>query len=474
MPAPSLSTDLAVVGAGPGGYAAAFLAADLGMEVTLIDPAPAPGGVCLHRGCVPSKTLLHLVRLLHEVRQARQWGLKFGEPQIDLARLRAFKEEVITRLSSGLMALEKKRGVATVQARARFQDGSHLLLAESDGTTHSLSFEKAIIATGSRPVSLSLLPDSDRILDSTTALELRGLPARLLIIGGGYIGLELGSVYAALGSRVTVVETTGSLLAGIDADLVRPLEKQLRRDFQAIHLETSVRSARQGEQGLLVELAGAQAPADEVCFDAVLTAVGRRPASGDLGLENTGVTCDRDGFVKVDAGRQTAEPSIFAIGDITGQPMLAHKASHEARAAVLTMTGRQEPFRPRAIPAVVFTDPEIAWCGLTEMEARRLKQEVDVARFPWAASGRAQTLDRSEGLTKLVVDPGSQRILGVGLTGPGAGELIAQGVLAIEMGATAEDLALTIHPHPTLSETLMEAADIVTGRSTHFIRPGQR
>ncbi len=354
-----------------------------------------------------------------------------------------------------------------------------LLLSCADkgsGDTETITFEQAIVATGSRPVGLKLLGElsPDRVLDSTSALDLPEIPPRLLVIGGGYIGLELGTVYAALGSRVTVVEMTSALLPGVDADLVRPLAARLETTLAAVLLETRVAGAEEARGGVQVRLEGKHAGASDQLFDRILVAVGRRPNSGDLGLENTQVETDEHGFIRVDAQRRTDEPAIFAIGDVAGQPMLAHKAAHEARVAVEAATGRAAAFEPRAIPAVVFTDPEIAWCGLTEAEARSAGRTVEVARFPWAASGRAATLGRSDGVTKLVVDPDGERILGVGLAGPGAGELIAEGVLAVEMGATVTDLKLSIHPHPTLSETLMEAAEVFFGHSTHFHRPRRK
>lgn len=458
---------LAVIGAGPGGYAAAFLAADLGLDVALIDPAPNPGGVCLYRGCIPSKALLHVAKLIDEAAHAESWGVRFGKPEIDLERLRRHKEAVVERLTGGLGQLGSRREVRHIRAAARFED-AHTLTLEG-GDVDRIEFEHAILATGSSPVRLRGFPDDERVWDSTSALELREIPPRLLVVGGGYIGLELGSVYAALGSEVTVVEMQAALLPGADPDLVRPLARRLEKKLHAIRLETRVSAVEPHEDGLRVSFEGAVDARED--FDAVLVAVGRRPGSEGLGLENTAVVVGDGGFVRVDRRLRTDEPSIFAIGDLVGQPMLAHKASHEGRVAVEAIAGHKVEFDPRAIPAVVFTDPEIAWCGLTETEARAEKRPVEIARFPWAASGRALTLDRDEGLTKLVIDPETERILGVGIVGPGAGELIAEGTLAIEMAALASDLKLTIHPHPTLSETVMEAAEVHFGQATHVHRP---
>ncbi len=462
---------LAVIGAGPGGYAAAFLAADLGLDVTLIDPEPHPGGVCLYRGCIPSKALLHVAKLIEESRQARDWGIEFGEPRIKLDRLRAWKQQVVDKLTGGLGQLSGRRKVRYIRGRARLLDAHRLEVAQQGGATTRMGFEHAIVATGSRPTRLPGFPDDPRILDSTTALELTDVPGRLLVVGGGYIGLELGAVYAALGSRVTVVEMMPSLLPGADADLVRPLARRLAGQLEAVLLETRVAGVKPQKNGLKVALEGAGADGKDRVFDKLLVAVGRAPNTGDVGLETTRIQVDERGFVRVDAQLRTAEPSLFAIGDLVGQPMLAHKASHEGRTAVEAIAGHKVAFEPQAIPAVVFTDPEVAWCGLTENEARARNRDVTVARFPWAASGRAATLGRDDGLTKLVLDPPTGRILGVGIAGPGAGELIAEGVLAVEMAALATDLKLTIHPHPTLSETLMEAAEVFFGQSTHLYRP---
>jgi dihydrolipoamide dehydrogenase len=465
--AETTESELVVLGAGPGGYAAAFLAADRGLQVTLIDAGAKPGGVCLHRGCIPSKALLHAARLITDAREADGWGLHFQPPKIDLDALRARKEKVVDSLASHLAKSCKDRKVNYVQTRAVFEDPSTLRL-DNGGL---LRFRNCIVATGSlpaRPPAFNI--DSPRVLDSTGALELEDVPPSLLVVGGGYIGLELGTVYAALGSKVTVVEMTGSLLPGVDADLVRPLAGRLRTLFHQIHLDTRVEKVEPVGGGVRATLKGEGVSEPEVTFDRVLVSVGRRPNSRDLGLEKAGVQVDEKGFVRVDERRRTSNEHVYAIGDVAGEPMLAHKAAHEGKVAVEVITGEPAVWEPRAIPAVVFTDPEIAWCGLTETEARQQKREVRVARFPWAASGRATTLGRSDGLTKILVDPESDRILGVGLAGPGAGELIAEGALAIEMAATARDLALTIHPHPTLTETVMEAAESLHGLATHLYK----
>jgi dihydrolipoamide dehydrogenase len=467
-------TKLAVIGAGPGGYAAAFLAADLGMDVTLIDDGPNPGGVCSFRGCIPSKALLHVAKLLEESREAADWGVTFQRPKIDLDRMRAWKEEVVGKLTGGLGQLAGLRKVRFLQGRARLLDGTSLEIETASGGTSRLEFEHAILATGSSPSRIPGFPEHARILDSTSALELADVPKRLLVVGGGYIGLELGSVYAALGSKVTVVEMTPSLLPGVDGDLVRPLRKRLDERLEEVLLETRVAEVVAQKSGVKVRLEAAGIEKPERRFDKVLVSVGRAPNSRGIGMESTAVEVDERGFVRVDAQRRTAEPTIFAIGDLVGQPMLAHKASHEGRVAVEAIAGHKVAFEPRAIPAVVFTDPEIAWCGLSETEAKQQGREVKVARFPWAASGRSLTLGRDDGMTKLIVDPGTERVLGVGVVGPGAGELIAEGVLAIEMAALATDVKLSIHPHPTLSETIMEAAEVFFGQSSHVHRPRKR
>jgi dihydrolipoamide dehydrogenase len=470
--AENTSVNLAVVGGGPGGYAAAFLAADIGLTVTLIDPEVNPGGVCLYRGCIPSKALLHVAKLIEESHQAKNWGIEFSAPKIDLARLRSWKESVVQRLTGGLGQLSKQRKVKYIQGRAGFENSNTLRVTKADGSSESLRFDRILLATGSRPAIIpSLKIDSPRMMDSTGALNLPDIPKSLLVVGGGYIGLELGSVYAALGTRVTVVEMLSGLLPGADRDLVLPLHKRLEKMFEGILLNTTVKSLKEEGGGIRATFDGADVKEREKVFDRVLVSVGRKPNSEIPGLDKTRVKVGPKGFIQVNKQLQTDDPSIFAIGDVVGEPMLAHKASHEGRTAVEAIAGRKVAFEPHAIPAVVFTDPEIAWAGLTETQAKETGREIAVAKFPWGASGRAITLDRPEGMTKLILDPKSERILGVGMVGTGVGELIAEGVLAIEMAATATDLELTIHPHPTLSETVMEAAEVFFGTSTDVYRP---
>src|SRR5437870_7470137 len=465
------STGLVVVGGGPGGYAAAFRAADLGLRVTLVDPEVNPGGVCVHRGCIPSKALLHVANLIDESRHAKAWGVEFGEPKVHLDKLREFKNNVVKRLTSGTGQLIKHRKVQYIQGLAEIADPHTLRIKKADGTQDSLTFEHAILATGSLPAMPPMLKvDDPRVMDSTGALDLPDIPASLLVVGGGYIGLELGTDYAILGSAVTIVEMTPGLLPGADRDLVDVLAKRVGQTMKSVLLETKVVQMKAEAKGIRVTFEG-RADAKEQLFDRVLVSVGRRPNSQIPGLDRTHVQVDQRGFIMVDEQRRTHEPSIFAIGDVVGEPMLAHKASHEGRVAVEVMAGENVAFAPRAIPAVVFTDPELAWAGLTEAQAATEHRKVTIAKFPWGASGRAITLDRTDGLTKLVLDPESERILGVGIVGPGAGELVAEGVLAIEMGANATDLKLSIHPHPTLTETVMESAEVFFGQATHVYRP---
>jgi len=465
-------THVAVIGGGPGGYAAAFMAADLGLQVSLVDPEINPGGVCLYRGCIPSKALLHVAKVINETKEATNWGIEFGKPKIHLDKIRTWKESIIQQLTQGLGDLSKRRNVNLIQGRARFSDAHTLAIDKVDGDSENLPFDYAILATGSQPFIIpSLALDSPRFMDSTSALELEDIPKSLLVIGGGYIGLELGSVYAALGSKVTVVEMTSSLLPGADGNLVNILGKRIRQQMHAVLLNTRVAELKEQKNGIRARFDGENLDKTEQLFDKVLMAAGRKPVTDGLGLENTQVQLDEKGFVTVDAQRRTNEPTIFAIGDIAGEPMLAHKASHEGIVAAEVIAGHKVAFEPAAIPAVVFTDPEIAWCGLTENQAKEQGRPIKVARYPWAASGRAMTLDRTDGLTKLIIDPDTDRVLGVGIVGAGAGELIAEGVLAVEMAALASDIKLTIHAHPTLSETMMEAAEAFYGTSTHIYSP---
>jgi dihydrolipoamide dehydrogenase len=462
--------DVAVIGGGPGGYAAAFQAADLGLRTTLIDQDPQLGGVCLLRGCIPSKALLHAARLITEAEEAQAWGIQFGKPRLDLEALRQrVKTAIIGKLTKGVQTLANSRKVDVIHARATFQNATTLALSGSK--PRELSFAHAILATGSHPsIPASLKIDDARVMDSTSALELPDIPTRLLVIGGGYIGLELGTVYQALGSEVTLVEALPRLLTGVDPDLVRPLQQRMQRRFTSIRLDTKIEKLEARKDGIAATMTGQAGNTTEV-FDRVLVAVGRRPNSEQLGLEQTKVAVSPQGFVQVDRQRRTAEATIFAIGDVAGEPMLAHKATHEGLIAARVIAGQHTAFDAAAIPAVVFTDPEIAWCGLTEEAAKASGQAVTIARFPWAASGRATTLGRNDGVSKLVLDAESGRILGVGICGVGAGELIAEGVLAVEMGAVAEDMAASIHAHPTLSETLMEAAESFHGQPTHIYTP---
>ena len=479
-------TQLVVIGGGPGGYAAAFFAADSGLSVTLVDMEPNPGGVCLYRGCIPSKALLHVAKVASEAKHASHWGLTYAEPKIELDKLRTFKDSVVGKLTGGLGQLSKQRKITYIQGKATFIDAKTLSIEavtgggasiKGTGKTQTLTFDNAIIATGSYPTKIpGLSLNSDRVMDSTGALDLPEIPGTLLVVGGGYIGLELGSVYAALGTKVTVVEMTDGLLPGADRDLVTYLARRLETTLHKILLKTRVTGMEEAKKGVKVLMEGeGLADADKAqVFDRVLVSIGRRPNSAVPGLDKTGVKVSDKGFIQVDAALRTATPNIFAIGDVVGEPMLAHKASHEARVAVEAIMGHKVAFEPQAIPAVVFTDPEVAWCGLTETEAKKQGRKVEVAKFPWAALGRALAIDRPDGMTKLVIDPETERILGVGMVGAGAGENIAEGVLAVEMAALATDLKLSIHPHPTMSETLMEAAEVFFGHSTHVYRPKKK
>lgn len=466
-----MSKNIVVIGAGPGGYAAAFYAADLGMNVTLIDAAKNPGGVCLYRGCIPSKALLHVAKLINESKEAKSWGVDFGEPKIDIDKLRAYKNKVVAKLTGGLGVLSKQRKINYVQGRAAFTSSTSVAVKKEDGSTENISFEKAIIATGSVITTIpSLQIDSDRLLNSTTALDLPAIPKSLLVVGGGYIGLELGSVYSALGAKVSVVEFMDRLLPGADQDLVSHLQKRISKSYDKIMLQSKVVAIEKAKDGLLVKIENKDGQVEEHEYDYVLMSIGRKPKTDGLGLENTQVKVNERGWIIADQSLKTNDENIYAIGDIVGEPMLAHKASHEAKVAVDAISGKRVAFEPLAIPAVVFTDPEIAWAGLTENQAIEKGVNFEVTKFPWAASGRATTLDRSDGLTKILIDPDTERILGVGICGPGAGELIAEATLAIEMGATVKDLSLTIHPHPTLSETVMEAAEMFYGHASHVLR----
>ena len=466
-----MATRVAVVGAGPGGYAAAFYAADLGMQVTLIDPEKNPGGVCLYRGCIPSKALLHVAKVLDESKHATDWGIDFGAPKVDVDKLRAYKDRVVEKLTSGTGQVAKLRKITYIQGWASIVNPTTLKVAKTGGGEETVNVDYVILALGSLPTRIPALSiDSPRVIDSTGALDLPEVPKTMLVIGGGYIGLELGSVYAALGTKVSVVEMTPGLLPGADRDLVKFLAQRVETTFDKVMVSTKVTSMKATTEQVTVSFEGEGAP-KVATYDYVLVSIGRRPNAKIDGLDKTRVRVDAKGFIETDGQRRTAEPTVFAIGDVAGEPMLAHKASHEARVAVDAIAGHKGVFEPAAIPAVVFTDPEIAWAGLTEADAEKQGVAVEVAKFPWPASGRAIAIDRVDGMTKLIIDPATERILGVGIVGSGAGELIAEGVLAIEMGATAEDLKLTIHPHPTLSETVMEAAEVFFGEATHVYKP---
>ena len=460
-----IKAELVVLGAGPGGYAAAFYAADLGKKVLLIEKDSRLGGVCLNRGCIPSKALLHATNLIRETEESEVRGIRFGEPEIDPAQLRSWKDSVVARLSDGVATLAKARGVDVMHGRGRFE-GARSLRVETEEGQQFVDFEHAIVAVGSEP-SIPKAWDlgSSRIMTSTEALEIETIPERLLVIGAGYIGMELGTVYAGLGSEVVVVEALDSMLSGADPDLVRPVHQRAKDNFSEIRLRTKVKSlsTRDKQIEVVTEKDGEETAE---LFDRVLVAVGRRPNCDDLGLENTAVRLDDSGFIKADDRQRTSDEGIYAIGDVAGGVLLAHKAAKEARVAVESLMGESTLFEA-IIPAVVFTDPEVAWCGLTEQEAKDQGITVEIAKFPWGASGRAVAIDRTDGLTKLVVEPQTERILGMGITGHGAGELISEGVVLIEMGATVRDLAESVHPHPTLSETLMECAELFFGHATH-------
>ena len=463
---------LVVLGGGPGGYAAAFLAADLGMQVAIVDRDERLGGTCLLRGCIPSKALLHVGRVLAETRELEEWGIHYQKPKLDIDALRARKDKVISTLTGGLATLARRRNVTIIRGDARFVNSTTLeVKGPGSAGSQQVTFDHCILASGSRPARIPAFDiGSPRVMDSTSALELADVPESLLVVGGGYIGLEMGTVYAELGSKVSVVELTDTLLPGADRDLVKPLQQRLEKLFEKIHLRTKVVKLEDKGESIQVHFEGPEGPSSRG-FSRVLVAVGRRPNSDGLGLENTKVVVNAKGFVEVDAQQRTADPKILAIGDVCGEPMLAHRASHQGKVAVESLHGEPALFAPRAIPAVVFTDPEIAWAGLTENDAVAQGRTVEISRYPWAASGRAQALGRTEGMTKIIVDPETDSVLGVGMVGPGAGELVAEGALAIEMGCSARDLSETIHPHPTLGETVAFSAENYFGLATEIYRP---
>ena len=471
-----MHSQVVVIGGGPGGYAAAFLAADEGLDVTLVEAETRLGGTCLLRGCIPSKALLHVAKVIGEAEEmAGEWGVDFGTPSITIDKLRARKEKVISALSTGLAGLAKRRKVRVINAMARFRDKATLELSKNDGATLDdsvLTFDHCVIATGSTPtMPASFNIGSDRVTDSTGALQLVDIPETMLVIGGGYIGLEMGTVYAHLGTKVSVVELQDGLLMGADRDLVKPLHKRLTKLFEdRIHLSTKVGSVGLVAGKVQVSFEGTGKFGTEK-YDRVLVCVGRAPNTKNLGLEKTRLQTDRRGFILHDDQQRTAEPNIYVIGDAAGEPMLAHKATHEGRTAIEVILGHSAKFDKRAIPAVVFTDPEIAWAGMTEDEAKKSGRAVEVCSYPWAASGRAQALGRTEGLTKWLIDPETEQVLGCGIVGAGAGELIAEAALAIEMGCHIRDINETVHAHPTLSETLMNAGEMFYGTATEIYKP---
>jgi dihydrolipoamide dehydrogenase len=465
-------TQVVVIGSGPGGYAAAFRAADLGLQTTLVERHAALGGVCLNVGCIPSKALLHAAKVVAETQEMAEHGIAFGEPQVDLAKLAGWKDSVVGKLTGGLAGLAKQRKVTVVQGTAEFASDHVLKVTGEEGET-TIGFDHAIIAVGSSAVRLPFLPDDPRIMDSTGALELTDVPERLLVIGGGIIGLEMATVYDALGSQVTVVELLDGLIPGADRDLIRPLQRRIEKRYAAIHLSTKVTAVEAGDDGLTVTLQGSGAPESQT-FDRILLAVGRSPNGAKVGAEKAGVAVDERGFIAVDAQRRTNVAHIFAIGDVVGEPMLAHKATHEGKTAAEVIAGQNVVFEPRGIPSVAYTDPEVAWIGLTETAAKEQGIAFEKGTFPWAASGRALGLGRDEGLTKLLVDPDTRQVLGAGIVGPNAGDLVSEVALALELGADAEDIGLTIHPHPTLSETVAFSAEAVEGTITDLYVPKRK
>jgi dihydrolipoamide dehydrogenase len=468
-------THVTVIGAGPGGYPAAFLAADLGMQVTLVDEEKNPGGVCVYRGCIPSKALLHVAKVLDEAKHASQFGVEFAAPKVDVDKLRAFKDGVVAKMTGGTGILARSRKIRYVQGRATITSPTSVSVALTGGGEEQITFDVGILATGSRPATLPNLSISpDRLLDSTSALELKSVPKSLLVVGGGYIGLELGSVYAALGTKVSVVEMLPGLLPGADRDLVKILAERINAICETVMLGTKVAKMADDPNGVKVNFEHGDGTTSEKVYEKVLVSIGRRPNGQVPGIDKTKVVVDQKGFIQVDAQRRTAEPTLYAIGDVAGEPMLAHKATYEAKIAVEAIAGHKVAYEPRAIPAVVFTDPELAWAGLTEIEAQRDNIPYEVTKFPWGASGRATSIGRTDGLTKILFDPKTERVLGVGIVGVGAGEMIAEGTLAIEMAAVATDLAMTIHAHPTLAETVMESAEGFFGHATHVFRPKKK
>lgn len=470
-----LTCQMLVLGAGPGGYTAAFRAADLGMQTVLVERWATLGGVCLNVGCIPSKALLHAAKVLDEAHEVADYGIEFGQAKVDIDKLRAWKDKVVGRLTGGLNGLAKQRKVQVVNGVGSFLDPNHVEVVGNDGKKTVIRFEKAVIAAGSEAVKLPFIPDDPRVIDSTGALELAGIPKRMLVIGGGIIGLEMATVYHALGTKITVVEMLPSIVAGADKDIVKPYQTRIQKRYEAIWLETRVTKVEATPDGMKVTFEGKNAPAEPQVYDRVLVAVGRTPNGKRIAAEKAGVAVDERGFVKVvDSQMRTTQPHIFAIGDIIGQPMLAHKAVHEGKTAAEAASGLPSHFDARVIPSVAYTDPEIAWVGVTEEEAKAKGMKVGKGVFPWAASGRALSLGRDEGLTKLIFDEETDRVIGAGIVGVNAGDLIAEVALAIEMGANASDIGLTVHPHPTLSETVAMAAEMFEGSITDLIAPKKR
>ncbi|RLA16456.1 MAG: dihydrolipoyl dehydrogenase [Gammaproteobacteria bacterium] len=460
-----MHTEVVILGGGPGGYTAAFRAADLGKQVTIVERYPVIGGVCLNVGCIPSKALLHMAHIIHEAQDVESHGISFGKPKIDLDKIRNWKESVSKTLNVGLAGLAKQRDIKIVQGLGTFQSANSLLV-EGDAGSQTITFDNAIIAAGSQATKIPVFPNDDpRLWDSTDALELKEIPKKLLIVGGGIIGLEMATVYHALGSEISVVEFMDQIIPGCDSDLVRPLQKKIKKQYKNIWLSTKVEEIKPLKGGLKVTFSGDKAPEPET-FDAVLVAVGRRPNGLKIAADKAGINVDEMGFISVNKQQKTNVDHIYAIGDIVGNPMLAHKAAHEGKVAAEVIAGEKAEFDPLTIPAVAYTDPEITWMGLTENEAKKQGIEYDKGAFPWAASGRSLSLGRNEGLTKIICEKETGRVLGAGMVGPNAGELIAEAVLALEMGADAEDIGLTVHAHPSLSETFAFAAEVVTGSIT--------
>ena len=469
-----LTCDLLVLGSGPGGYTAAFRAADLGLNVVLVERYKQIGGVCLNVGCIPSKALLHAAKVIVETESMEEHGVSFGKPKINVDKLRAWKDGIVNQLTAGLKSLAKQRKVQIIAGSGKFVDPNHLCVTDAEAKKIIIHFENAIIAAGSQPVRLPFLPEDPRILDSTGALQLREIPDHLLVLGGGIIGLEMAAVYHALGSKITIVEMLDSLMAGADRDMVRPLQKRISKQYENILLETRVTKVEAQKKGLKVHFEGKNAPEKPQIFDCILSSVGRNPNGFLVAAEKAGVEVDEEGFIATDSQMRTNVPHIFAIGDIVGQPMLAHKATHEGKVAAEVISGMKSHFDARAIPSVAYTDPEVAWAGITEEEAKKQDIAYGKGNFPWAASGRSLTLGRSEGMTKVLFEEVTNRVIGIGIVGLNAGDLIAEGVLAIEMGCDAQDMSSTIHPHPTLSETVTFAAEAFEGTITDLYLPKKK